>query len=82
MTDALQWLAPWAPATDAAVCAALERQFHVELSDRHVLFGAEARLSPTATTLSRTPRRGGHLTWRNRTEEDPRWPATAVFASR
>jgi hypothetical protein len=86
--DARQWLTPWYPVTDTEICAALERQLRVELSDRHALHGTSARLvarrADTDDALFALP--DGrvaevHLTWRSSTEDDPRWPATSVFAS-
>lgn len=88
MTNQLQWLQPWHPVDDASVRSGLEHQLRVELSPRHVLHGESVRLiarrADTDDALFALP--DGrvaevHLTWRSRTEEDPRWPAAAIFAS-
>ena len=87
-THALEWLTPWYPVVDGYIGAGLERQLAVEISRRHVLFGETCRLiarrEDTDDALFALP--GGrvaevHLTWSSRTEQDPRWPATAVFGS-
>ena len=59
MASALEWLAPWYPVNDTAICAGLEQQLHLEVSARHVLFGAKARLiarrDDTGDALSALP---------------------------
>ena len=88
MTSAIEWLEPWYPIGDPAICAGLESQLRLEISDRHVLAGERARLiarrSDTDDALFELS--GGriaevHMTWRTSAEPDPRWPATAVFNS-
>lgn len=88
MTDSLQWLAPWYPIADADICAGLERQLAVEVSPRHILYGALVRLiarredtDDALFALDDGRVAEVHLTWKSSTEEDPRWPATALFAS-
>ncbi|MCC7252216.1 hypothetical protein [Hyphomicrobium sp.] len=88
MTGALQWLEPWYAIDDADVGAGLERQLDVELSPLHVLYGESVRLIARRTdtddalfALSDGRVAEVHLTWKSSTEEDPRWPATAIFAS-
>lgn len=87
MTDTLQWLEPWDPIDDRDTQAALERQLRIELSQRHILYGETVRLiarrSDTDDALfALTNERVAevHMTWRRGPEEDPRWPATAIFA--
>jgi hypothetical protein len=88
MSDAFEWLTPWYPVAGGAIGAGLEGQLAVEISRRHVLFGETCRLiarrEDTDDALFALP--DGrvaevHLTWSSRTEQDPRWPATAVFGS-
>lgn len=88
MPTPFTWFAPWYPIEDDAVAAALVRQLAVELSERHVLHGESVRLvarrSDTDDALFALS--GGrvaevHMTWRKSAEPDPRWPATAIFAS-
>ncbi len=88
MTDSLQWLAPWYPIDDADIRAGLERQLAVEVSPRHVLYGTSVRLiarrddtDDALFALEDGRVAEVHLTWKSSAEEDPRWPATAVFAS-
>lgn len=85
---AFDWLDPWGPVTDRDTRAGLERQLRVEVSERHVLFGADARLvarrddtDDVLFALSDGRWAEVHLTWRRSVEPDPRWPATALFAS-
>jgi hypothetical protein len=88
MNTAITWLSPWYPVDDASVCQGLEYQLRVEICDRHVLAGHAARLiARRADTDDALFSLAGervaevHLTWKNGTEEDPRWPATALFPS-
>lgn len=86
--EARKWLEPWYPVDDAGQQDGLARQLRVELSPRHVLYGAHVRLlarrADTDDALFALP--DGrvaevHLTWKSSPEEDPRWPATAIFPS-
>jgi hypothetical protein len=88
MTSPGEWLEPWYPVSDPSICAGLENQLRLEISDRHVLAGERARLigrrSDTDDALFEL--QDGriaevHMTWRTSTEPDPRWPATAIFGS-
>ncbi|RUP09253.1 hypothetical protein [Hyphomicrobium sp.] len=88
MTDGFVWLEPWYPVDDTAICAGLEAQLRLEVSRRHVLHGEAvqliARRGDTDDALFLLA--GGrvaevHMTWSKRTEPDPRWPATGIFAS-
>ena len=88
MTEAVAWLAPWYPVGDAAIGAGLEGQLAVEVSHGHVLFGARVRLiarredtDDALFALADGRVAEVHLTWKQGPEEDPRWPATAIFAS-
>jgi hypothetical protein len=88
MTTDFEWLSPWYPVDDAAVCAGLERQLRREISTRHVLFGQSVRLiarradtDDALFALANERVAEVHLTWRNGTESDPRWPGTAIFNS-
>lgn len=88
MTKAVAWLSPWYGIEDDAMQAGLARQLQVEISARHVLFGESVRLIARRqdTDDALFALTGGrvaevHLTWRSGTEEDPRWPATAIYAS-
>jgi hypothetical protein len=73
-------------AVDMAV--ALERQLRREICKRHVLHGESVRLiarrADTDDALFALT--GGrvaevHLTWRQGTEPDPRWPGASIFPS-
>jgi hypothetical protein len=81
-------LEPWMPvATEAQ---GLERELGSELGTRHQLKGRNMRAiarrrdnddvlfvstdEPTIVAVV-------HLTWANRPENDPRWPATTLFES-
>lgn len=88
MNDALRWLEPWHPVDDGDTRAALERQLRVELSPRHALHGEAVRLiarrvdtDDALFALDDGRIAEVHMTWRRGPEEDPRWPATAIFAS-
>jgi hypothetical protein len=83
-----EWLGPWYPVTDPAVRAGLEAQLRLELSERHVLFGQTAHFvarrhdtDDALFALSNGRVAEVHLTWGKRTEQDPRWPVTAIFNS-
>lgn len=82
------WLAPWYPIEDEDIAAALVRQLAIELSAQHVLHGESVRLLARRgdTDDALFALNGGrvaevHMTWRKSAETDPRWPATAIFAS-
>jgi hypothetical protein len=90
----IEWLEPWYPVgefgADRAreMSGSLEKQLRREICDRHVLYNESARLiarrADTDDALFALS--GGrvaevHLTWRQGTEPDPRWPATSIFAS-
>ena len=94
MSAPVTWLEPWYPvdafgaerAVDMA--ATLEQQLRREICERHVLHGESVRLiarrADTDDVLFALS--GGrvaevHLTWRQGTEPDPRWPDTRIFAS-
>src|SRR6476646_6787246 len=81
-------LGPWYPVTGPAVRTGLEEQLRREISERHVLFGEIAQLvarrDDTDDALFALPTgrvAEVHLTWSKRPEQDPRWPATAIFNS-
>jgi len=87
--DAPQWLEPWYPVDEAAICAGLEHQLAVEISPRHVLYGADVHLiarrgdtDDALFALADGRVAEVHLTWRKSMEQDPRWPATAIFDTR
>ena len=82
------WLAPWYPIEDEDIAAALVRQLTVELSAQHALHGESVRLLARRgdTDDALFALNGGrvaevHMTWRKSADTDPRWPATAIFAS-
>lgn len=84
----MDWLEPWYRIDDADVKGALERQLAIEVGSGHILEGLSvrliARLDGTDDALFALP--DGriaevHMTWRTSAETDPRWPATALFAS-
>jgi hypothetical protein len=84
----LEWLDPWNRVSDPGVRAGLEEQLHVEISKRHVLFDEMTRLvarrDDTDDALFALPNgrvAEFHLTWSKRTEQDSRWPVTAIFNS-
>jgi hypothetical protein len=84
----MRWLEPWYPVDDAGVRGSLEGQLRVELSPRHILYGESVRLvarradtDDALFALADGRVAEVHLTWKNGTEEDPRWPAAAIFAS-
>jgi hypothetical protein len=94
MSAPVTWLEPWYPVDefgpDKAVemAAALEKQLRREICCSHVLHGQSVRLiarrADTDDALFALT--GGrvaevHLTWRQGTEPDPRWPDCAIFAS-
>jgi hypothetical protein len=88
MDTSITWLSPWYPVDDASVGQGLEHQLRREICGAHILANETAlliaRRADTDDALFALD--GGrvaevHLTWKNGTEEDPRWPATAVFAS-
>ena len=88
MSDTFEWLEPWYPIADASMCAGLEGQLRLELSPRHILHDQSVRLiarrSDTDDALFQLARERVaevHLTWSKQVEEDPRWPATAVYSS-
>jgi hypothetical protein len=88
MTMAFEWLEPWYRVDDPAVCSGLEEQLQREISKRHVLSGERARLiARRADTddalfeISNGRVAEVHLTWKQGTEPDPRWPATGIFGS-
>jgi hypothetical protein len=84
----MEWLPPWYAVDEASVGQGLEGQLRMEISDRHILAGEAVRLiarrADTDDALFALEGRRVaevHLTWKNGTEEDPRWPVTAIFAS-
>ena len=88
MTSSFEWLEPWYHVDDPTICGGLEQQLQREISARHVLSGERAcLLARRADTddalfeLSNGRVAEVHLTWRQSTEPDPRWPATAIFGS-
>jgi len=88
MDTSLTWLSPWYPVDDTSVGQGLEHQLRREICSSHVLAGETVRLiarradtDDALFALADSRVAEVHLTWKNGTEEDPRWPATAVFAS-
>jgi hypothetical protein len=88
MPNDAAWLAPWYAVTDNATCAGLEEQLRREIAPTHVLSGQTVRLiarradtDDALFALSDGRVAEVHLTWRGSTETDPRWPATALYAS-
>lgn len=88
MTDDQSWLAPWYAVDDAARRAAFERELRKEICNRHVLaHEAVTMIAQRGDTddvlfqLSDGRVAEVHLTWSPSRETDPRWPATAIFAS-
>lgn len=88
MTDGLAWLPPWNPVDDEAQSKALERQLRREIAPGHVLTGHTVRLiarrddtDDALFALEDGCVAEVHMTWRTSRETDPRWPATAIFAS-
>jgi hypothetical protein len=88
MDNALDWLEPWYPVEGADICAAVERQLRVEVSRAHILHGESVRLiarrvdtDDALFALADGRVAEVHLTWKHGTEQDPRWPATAIFPS-
>lgn len=88
MSESFDWLDPWYPIDDPEHSAGLARQVAVEIGQGHVLKGLAVRLvarrADTDDALFALP--DGrlaevHMTWRQSAETDPRWPATALFAS-
>ena len=88
MTYDIEWLSPWYRVEDAATRAGLEGQLRLEVSRGHVLYGAKVELiarrgdtDDALFALGDGRVADVHMTWSKRPEPDPRWPATAVFAS-
>lgn len=88
MTDGFVWLEPWYFVDDKAICAGLEGQLRLEVSRLHVLHGEAVRLIARRGDTDDALFQLGdgrvaevHMTWSKRTEPDPRWPATGIFAS-
>lgn len=88
MTYDIEWLSPWYRVEDAATRAGLEGQLRLEVSRGHVLHGAKVELiarrgdtDDALFALGDGRVADVHMTWSRRPERDPRWPATAVFAS-
>ncbi len=74
----MEWLEPWYPVTDAAVCEGLAAQLAIELGKKHVLFGARATLlarrddTDDALFLLEDGRVAEvHMTWRKSAEPVP-----------
>lgn len=88
MTAPCEWLAPWYGVDDEAERRGLEAELRREICDEHPL---------ARETVALLARRGDmdealyqladgriaevHLTWSRHRETDPRWPATAIYAS-
>lgn len=88
MPGAFAWLSPWYAVDDSDIRAGLEAQLRREICSSHVLHGESVRLIARRddTDDALFALAGGrvaevHLTWKNGTEDDPRWPATGIFAS-
>lgn len=88
MPGTFEWLSPWYAVESVDVCVGLEAQLRREISARHVLHGESVRLiarrddtDDALFVLADGRVAEVHLTWKNGTEEDPRWPATGIFAS-
>lgn len=88
MTGAVTWLAPWYPVDDPVLCQGLERQLLLEIAAGHILERETLRLiarrddtDDALFSLADGRVAEVHMTWRRSRETDPRWPATAVFAS-
>lgn len=88
MTDDADWLYPWYEVEDTEVRRILEAQLALEIGECHVLQRRQARLiarrdgtDDALFALDAGQVAEVHLTWRRSKEEDPRWPATALFSS-
>jgi hypothetical protein len=88
MSDDAGWLDPWYAVAHGATCAGLEQQLRREIAPRHILAGKDVRLIARRTDTDDVlfALRDGrvaevHLTWKGSREPDPRWPATAIYAS-
>lgn len=84
------WLTPWEAVEDGAetqgIRAGFEDELRREVGPGHVLQGLNARLigrrydRDTALFLLDDGRIARvHLTWRQDTENDPRWPDTTIY---
>lgn len=87
----MRWLTPWEAVEDNAESesfrAGFEHELRKEVGPGHVLCGLNARLigrrydRDTALFLLDDGRIARvHLTWRQDTEIDPRWPETTIYA--
>jgi hypothetical protein len=70
------------------MAGALESELHRELCPTHILYAKSVRLiarrddmDDALFALDDGRFAEVHLTWRGSVEPDPRWPATAIFAS-
>lgn len=89
MTQPINWLAPWYAVAEHETQGGLEIELRREMCDTHVLakepaitlIGRRADTDDALFLLAGGRVAEVHLTWRQSTETDPRWPAAAVYAS-
>ncbi|MES1180059.1 MAG: hypothetical protein ABUL43_02570 [Hyphomicrobium sp.] len=85
---AIDWLDPWYEVSDPAIREGLAKQLAQEVGTKHALYRVRLALiarrddTDDALFLLEDGRVAEvHMTWRKTAEPDPRWPATAIFAS-